>query len=46
MLLVFDSDIGNALSTASIFDKDVEASVLVRAAQIVRWGIAGTKFTF
>jgi len=36
VLLVSDSDIGSALSTVCEYDRDVEATHLARAAQIVR----------
>jgi hypothetical protein len=46
VLLVFDEDIGRALSTACHADSNVEALTLVKAAHIVRRDIFGTPFTF
>ena len=36
MLLVFDEDIGSALTAVCQFDNDLDAIYLVKAAQIVR----------
>ena len=46
VLLVFDEDIGNALSTACQYDSDMEASFLVRAAQIIRRDILSRTCNF
>jgi len=45
-LLVFDEDIAGALSNACQFDKDVEAMILVKAAQIVRRDITNATYKF
>ena len=46
VLLVFDEDIAGALSNACQFDADVEASILVKAAHIVRRDIANVTYKF
>ena len=46
VLLVCDSDIGNAVSTACHVDTDVEALILAKAARIVRRDIFKTSYEF
>jgi hypothetical protein len=46
VLLAFDSDLADALSHACQFDSDVDASILVKAAHILRRDIANVKYKF
>jgi len=46
VLLVCDEHIGNALSTACLYDSDVEAMILTKAAHIVRRDIFSTSYQF
>ena len=46
VLLVCDEHIGNALSTACLYDSDAEAMILTKAAHIVWRDIFNTSYQF